>query len=169
MFKSLHHNINNILVEGGNQAKIKLSCEPYEKAEVFVFDKNVYTYAKVDFKGKNLPVTFKFYHQLKDKDEHTCSRKEHTYHDTLPEDLKVYISMNDNEPGPKNCELVVDNFAAMNEKKQSGVTFGSQATRKHKKYPDRINLCFVTSRQGCVLDVKCQFQRSEEEVIESKK
>ena len=50
LFKSLHHNINNILVEGGNQAKIKLSCESYEKTEVFIFDKNVYTYAKVDFK-----------------------------------------------------------------------------------------------------------------------
>lgn len=117
-----------------------------------------------------MPVTFKIYYKTKGHDdENNKNSSKNTYHPVLPEDLKIYVSMNDNEPGPNAAEMVVENFQQMNQKKINSFTFGSQLTRKTRKFPNRINLCFLTSHQGCVLDVKCMFQKTEKELIENKK
>jgi len=100
-----------MLMAEGHSACIKISTDADDTTLIGIFDKNTSTFARMDIQAKTLPVKLKLYHKIVPEDgPEGCIDEARGYHQSLPEDLQVFISMNRREPSAKNCDLMIENF-----------------------------------------------------------
>ena len=145
--------------QGGRCKQIQISQILNDRTAIDIIEPGIFIYCHIPLQGVSLPAKIRIFHKL-----------DHDHRDSqnvrdLPEDLNIYFSMNEPEPGPKKYDKKVDSAAiqAMNQKKENFVFFGSEKTREKQKFQDTIYIAFVCFHNPCNIEITCQFEKSMKE------
>ena len=108
--------LDGVLMEEGAAAG-SIQIQIGETTQIAMFDKDEKKYARIAVENKSLPIRLKLFHRLTLEGGEELPEGRKKYHELLPEDLGIFISMNHKEPGFRKCDMAVTNFSVMNQKK----------------------------------------------------
>lgn len=100
--KKLNLNLDRVLQQGGLCKQIQISQILNDKTTIEIIEPGVFIYCNIPLQGVSLPVKIKIFH----KQDH--DHKDLTTFRDLPEDMNVFLSMNEVEPGPRRHDKKVD-------------------------------------------------------------
>ena len=150
--KAIKHKIGQVMPSAGGEALIN---DPYHQrfeytnyTEVDIFTANQPLWARLDLEDKSLPGKLII----------KCKRD--TYADKfekkLPEDLRIYFSLNTKEPTEGDCDQKIckEHIEKMNHNKDFNVIFGREQARETAKYPEYVYMTFETKDRPIALYMK---------------
>ena len=114
--RNLTADLDGCLAEDGVTSGM-IKIEIGETTQIPILDKDSKKYARIGMEGKRLPIRLKLFHWLTPQGGEDLPEGRKKYHELLPEDLRMFISMNHKEPGFRRCDMMIDNFSSMNQKK----------------------------------------------------
>ena len=153
--KNLSYNLNGVLCEQGVSNSIEIVTFPHDTfTNIDIIDPNSIIYARVDCHERNFPIKLKVQCFTEDYGKKTMQ--------PVPEDLKIYISMNMQEPNSKQCEKMAE-FPG-----PTCIIFPC-SNREEKKYPNTVYFGFETMKKGCCLEINVQFEKSDAEKAAERK
>lgn len=114
---NLSYNLNRILTDGGHAASIDIQTHYKSMTQIDIIERDLFIYARIEIEFKTLPVKIKLFNK---EVQYGIDGKEIVeYGDDLPEDLKVFISMNQVEPNAKKHDMQISEFAEMNKNRDN--------------------------------------------------